>query len=271
MQDKRKPLDMAARERMTHLGVWFPIMVALTSLLASRAHAETETQLQVTARTNVEVRAAQVGVAPTEAQAVKDQATLMPAVKEAVKAGATKSLLEHTTNPSVDADLLRLAKVAGTNTTTNTGISPRKKPSLKGKRSKEPAQEGPVAKGPSAPHVAHAAGCTGAGIANYEEFAVAPEAVVGWIYIREQGWCYNGYSMTWLGGSFGTQWSWGPFCWTGLAENYSWDVEWSWVHMARWGSLGISYPWGCGGLWGGKVPIRIAANGYWDFYNDYGF
>lgn len=37
------------------------------------------------------------------------------------------------------------------------------------------------------------------------------------------------------------------------------------------GSLGVSYPWGCGGLKGGHAVIRIAANGYWDTYDDFGF
>jgi hypothetical protein len=41
--------------------------------------------------------------------------------------------------------------------------------------------------------------------------------------------------------------------------------------MANWGSLGISYPWGCLGIKGEKVVIRIASNGYWDTYDDYGF
>jgi hypothetical protein len=78
--------------------------------------------------------------------------------------------------------------------------------------------------------------------------------------------------MTSLGGyATFASWTWGPFCLGGKGEDYSWDPKPSWVHMAHWASLGSSYPWGCFTYSGGKVVIRIAWNGYWDTYNDYGF
>ncbi len=81
--------------------------MTMALVTAQPAFAEIETAAQTQARAAVEAKASQVGVAPTEAQAVKDQATLMPTVKEAVKAGDAMSLLEHSTNPSVTADVIK--------------------------------------------------------------------------------------------------------------------------------------------------------------------
>jgi hypothetical protein len=94
---------------------------------------------------------------------------------------------------------------------------------------------------------------------------------VGWIFVRENGWCGSGGRITWLGVPTFASWSWGPFCLGNQGDNYSWDGSVAWVHMAKWGSLGNSYPWGCFTWSGAKVVIRIAWTGYWDEYNDYGF
>ena len=101
-------LHVTSRGRRAVLLAATMILSAVLITLKSTAYAaEVETQAQTTARANVEAMAAKVGVASNEAQALQDQKTLMPAVKEAVAAGAGKSLLEHTTNPSVAADLAR--------------------------------------------------------------------------------------------------------------------------------------------------------------------
>jgi hypothetical protein len=94
---------------------------------------------------------------------------------------------------------------------------------------------------------------------------------IGWIYVRNNGWCGNGSAITWYDGPTYAAWSWGPYCWTSKGSDYSWDVYPSWIHAAHWGEFGVSYPWGCGGIRGGKAVLRFAANGRWDRYNDYGF
>jgi hypothetical protein len=104
--------------------------------------------------------AAKVGVAKDEAQALKDQKTLMPAVKEAVAAGAGRALLEHTTNPSVAADLARgYAK----RKTTRSALAKRTKPRQTPNGTGEPAQPANVeAKAAPARHSrAHTAACCG--------------------------------------------------------------------------------------------------------------
>ncbi len=98
-------------------------------MIASTASAEIETQVQTSARANVEAMAAKIGVATNEAQALKDQTTLMPVVKAAVAAGAGKSLLEYTANPSVAADLARgYAKRKMTRSALAKKIKPRRQP-----------------------------------------------------------------------------------------------------------------------------------------------
>jgi hypothetical protein len=94
---------------------------------------------------------------------------------------------------------------------------------------------------------------------------------VAWVWLRENGWCGNGYAMTWLGGVSFASWSWGPFCLGGKGTDYSWDGYPTWVHAAHWASLGYSYPWGCLTFRGNKAVIRWAANGYLDTVSDYGF
>ena len=98
-----------------------------------------------------------------------------------------------------------------------------------------------------------------------------PFGTIGWLYVRENGWCGQSGYIYWYGGPTFASWAWGIYCFANHGENYSWDGYPGWIHMANWASLGVSYPWGCAGISGGKVVIRIAWNGYWDRYNDYGF
>ena len=259
-------IDITSRGRRAALVCVITLGAIL--MMTSAASAEVETQAQTTARANVEAMAAKVGVASNEAQALKDQKTLMPAVKEAVVAGAGRALLEHTTNPSVAADLARgYAKRKLTRSALAKKTKPRRVPNGTG----GPAQPGNVeAKAAAARHSrAHTAACWGDAwtIQEWETWV----GTIAWIYARENGWCGEPYGMTWLGGPTYADWEWGPYCLAGHGEDYSWDQYPYWVHMANWGSLGISYPWGCLGVNGEKVVIRIASNGYWDTYNDYGF
>lgn len=249
--------------------------------LASPAFAETESAAQRPARTNVEVRAAQVGSASTEAQAVQDQATLMPAVKAAVKAGVTKSLMEHTSNPSVAADLVRVAgKVY-----VEKGMAVKKKPAKPAKGITGPAEPGEVeaptthSEAPPKERMAeaarrrfraHTAGCYGqANSTGWVELEGL--GTVSWVYVGISGWCGEWYGLTAVYGLIMPRWVWGPFCLANEGTNYTYDGSYAWIHMANWASFGINYAFGCWTYAGEKAVLRIADNGYWDRYNDYGF
>ena len=202
--------------------------------------------------------------------AAAQQAALRPSVEAAVARGEGPALLKST-NPSVLADLVPYSTV--TPTTGETGRHSKRRPKLR--RHPKPGVEPPAGEVPGAQiarvhPVAHAAGCWGWAWTQHD-ITVFGGNPIAWIYVRENGWCGNGYSMTWLGGPTFANWEWGPYCLTNHGENYTWDYWPTWVHMANWGTVGVSYPWGCFGLRGEKVVVRIAANGYWDTWNDYGF
>ena len=219
-------------------------MIMLAALVtAAPAPAETGEAAQA----KVEAQAANLGVALNEAQAVQDQAALMPAVKQAVKAGARESLL-HSTNPNVLSDALRFVK-----------------PKVKLRHSSKPKPGNAPASIARHRVRAHSAGCWGS------VYNMVQWGSVAWLYVRENGWCGDGYSIYWYGGATFAEWAWGPYCFTGRGNDYSWDVYPSWIHTAIWGEAGVTYVWGCFGISGGKAQVRFAANGYWDLYNDYGF
>ena len=231
---------------MRRLGLVLILMAGTVALTTGSAYAEVETQAQINAANAVESQAASLPAATNEAQAVQDQAALMPAVKQAVKAGASESLL-HSTNPSVLADALRL-----TPPKVKVGHSGKPKPANAPARSARRVR-------------AHSAGCWGS------VYNMVTWDSVAWLYVRENGWCGNGWDIYWYGGASFAEWAWGPYCFTGRGNDYSWDVYPSWIHTAVWGEVGVTYVWGCFGISGGKAQIRIAANGYWDLYNDYGW
>jgi hypothetical protein len=198
----------------------------------------------------VQEAAARLAPAASPAQARANQHALQPLVDQAVARGEASALLQSS-NPDVLADLLPYA-------------------TTQSDRAGRPPVGGPPARAASRHRPrAHAAGCWG-WISDQVTFSVFG-ASIAWIYVRNNGWCGNGYAITWYGGPTYAAWSWGPYCWTGKGSDYSWDGWPTWIHTAHWGTLGVSYPWGCGGLRGGKAQVRFAANGYWDTYNDFGF
>jgi hypothetical protein len=201
---------------------------------------------------DVNEQANRLPAAASPQAAEANQAALAPSVKAAIKAGHGKELLETTTSPDVRVDLLRYGLTA---TTTHSVDSSAVKP--------------PFAATAARRTRARAAGCYGWPWTQetFTEFGVT----VAWIFVRENGWCGSGGRITWLGGPTFADWTGLGFCKTGHGENYTWDGSVAWVHMANWGSFGISYPWGCASYHGMKVVERIAWNGYWDRYNDYGF
>jgi hypothetical protein len=196
--------------------------------------------------------AASLPVAANPQQASEHAAALQSDVAAAVRAGEGPALLSSN-DPDVLAALLPYANQQDNAT-----------------------GRAPIVRAPAGARIAsrhgpraHAAGCYGSpwNQLTWTEFGGA----VAWIYVRENGWCGSGGWITWYGGPTFARWEWGPFCLTGRGSDYSWDAWPSWIHMAYWATLGVSYPWGCFGYSGGKVVIRIAWNGYWDRYNDYGF
>jgi hypothetical protein len=200
----------------------------------------------------VEETAARLGPAANPQQAQAQVALMAPSVGAAIKAGegATVLALAAKGNVAVAAGLI---------------------PYIRGREeASPPSGKSPPAFAARQRHVkAHAAGCYGSP-SNQWTWTVAG-ANVGWVYVRENGWCGSGGRITWYGGPTFAHWTQFPWCLTGEGTDYSWDVYPSWIHMAHWGTLGLSYPWGCAGYYGGKAPVRIAWNGYWDRYNDYGF
>ncbi len=241
---------------------------------ATPAMAEIETAAQTQARSAVESQAAAIGVAPTEAQAVKDQAALMPAVKKAVASGVNAmSLVEHANNPSVTADVIKASGGLKVKRTKSTAPK-HTKPALKrnGTEGKEITLGVQAAR--HRPR-AHAADACWSGAWTMEEWAIAPGAIVGWVYANAGAWCGRyGWWLYWYGGPTLAQWSWGggDFCMANINQSFTWDVYPTWIHTGEWGTLGLSYPWGCWGVFGsGRAVVRIAANGYWDTYDDFGF
>jgi hypothetical protein len=212
---------------------------------------------------NANETASRLPTAASPAAAEANQAALAPSVKATVAEGGERELLETTTSPDVRFDLLRYGKV----TVTSTQSPP--------SRFTKPASA-PI--GVAARHVkAHAAGypgehCYGSPWTkrNYNTAA----GTISWVFSRENGWCgEQGYQnrITWLGGPTFASWSQWPYCQTNQRSDYSWDGWPTWVHMGNWGTVGISYAWGCAGFSTIHAVVRINAGGYYDFYDDYGF
>jgi hypothetical protein len=223
------------------------LTVGVGSMMASSAQASPDVQ-------SVEAQASTLPAAASQQAAEENQKALAPSVKVSIAAGHGRELLESTSSLDVRADLLRFgATVTQTHSPASVYAKPTNAPKAQASRRVR----------------VHSAGCYGHPWS--QTYWNVAGGTIGWLYVRANGWCgQNGY-MTWLGGATFAQWAWGIYCFTGVGHDYSWDGYPAWVHMANWGSLGVSYPWGCAGIRGGKVQIRIAWNGYWDEYNDYGF
>jgi hypothetical protein len=218
--------------------------VGLASMVGSAQAASPDVQ-------GVEAQASRLPAAANAQAAEANQRALGPAVKASIAAGHGRELLETTTSPDVRYDLLRYGGV-----TVSSAHSPK-------------SVYAPPAGSARVKHRAHSAGCYGSpwSQTNWTVWG----SVIGWLYVRENGWCGQSGYIYWYGGATFASWAWGPYCFASKGADYSWDYYPSWIHMAHWGSLGVAYPWGCLGASGGKVQIRIAWNGYWDEYNDYGF
>ncbi len=111
----------------------------------------------------------------------------------------------------------------------------------------------------------------GSHIGNRYTFTVAGKKVA-WFEEDHNYWCGNGYSITQNGLGFYTrQWVQFPWCLNVTSKLSGWDgPHSSWAHGGIWASLGLTTPWDtCGTYKTGHVVLRIAANGYYDYYDDY--
>lgn len=211
--------------------------------------------VQAQARQQVEAQSNAVGVAPNEAQAQQDQRTLAPAVNRAIAAGAGPELMASK-NPSVLADVLQhvsMTEVHGT-------PSLIKRPGTGGIGSAQIARRRVRA---------HAAGCWN-GVWDQWYWRTPWGSTIGWLYVALSVWCGDGYAISYDAGVTLATWAWGPYCMSNVFHANAWDYWPVWIHMGQWGSLGVPYPWGCAGLKGGHAILRVAGNGYWDTYDDFG-
>jgi hypothetical protein len=114
---------------------------------------------------------------------------------------------------------------------------------------------------------AKAASCWAAG--HSTQATVSLGVNFGWRKVEENGWCGNGSSITWNGGASFTSWRGAPYCWNDPANNWSWDVPFSWIHGGNAGTLGGSYIWGCASSPHIQAGLRINARGGFDHYDDF--
>ncbi len=198
-----------------------------------------------------EVSALPAATSPQMAEA--NQAAVATSVKNAIAAGYGQQLSETTKSLDVKADLLRYSKVH-----------------VKSEKSPKSGFEPPAfAAKKRSVKSAHSASCYGSPY--NRKWLELYGAYIAWVFVRENGWCGSYGRITWYGGPTFADWEYGPYCLANHGKDYSWDVYPSWIHMANWGTVGISYPWGCFGIRGIKTVLRIAWNGYNDGGNDYGF
>ena len=99
---------------------------------------------------------------------------------------------------------------------------------------------------------------------------------MAWWAVVEGEWCGNGSAITFEAGPGGggtyPEWAFGGWCLTNEIRDHSWDIFASWIHMRHTATVGVSYAFGCFGYLETATSIlRIAANGYYDYHNDYGY
>ncbi len=196
--------------------------------------------------------AAQQAVPSNPQQARAQVALMAPSVGAAIKAGEGAKVLALAANGNLAVAAGLVPYVTGS------------------KEASPPSGKSPLAFAARTRHArAHAAGCYGS--PNERWTWTVAGVKVGWVYVRANGWCGSGGRITWYGGATFAHWTQSPWCIAGEGTDYSWDRYPSWIHMMNWGTLGLSYAWGCAGYHGGKANLRIAWNGYWDSYDDFGF
>jgi hypothetical protein len=253
----------------------------LLALPASYASAETAPALSANEQAAVNSVAAKARTLPlTVSQAVadNDRAAIQPVVDAALATGGQKVaryLVDTSKDPNVVAAVIN--RYPPTRVEHTSGTSPFAAPAgmpgasiARAKHRYHVMRGGGVRARANPTHQlhAHSSGCWG-NVWDQQEWYEAG-AATAWIYDRVNGWCGNGSSITWYGGPTFSQWTWGVFCLNDGGKDFSWDRPWSWIHEGFWASYGISYAFGCGTYSSGHAVNRIAANGYYDHYDDYG-
>jgi hypothetical protein len=187
-----RPLRAVAAVALATLG--------LVSMMSAAAQASPDVQ-------SVEAQASRLPAAANAQAAEANANALAPSVKAAIASGHGRELSESSKSPDVALDILRFGGLHVTSTHWPASIYTK------------PAN---APKAQTARRVrAHAAGCWGA-VANQTNYNTAWGSTISWVWVRANGWCGNGSSMTWLGGASFQRWSWGPYCQANQRADYSW-------------------------------------------------
>lgn len=121
--------------------------------------------------------------------------------------------------------------------------------------------------------IAHAASCWGP-VKSYWVHTIAGGANVASLTETNPSWCGNGSSISFGFNNWDHQtWSNYPYCLTNVSNHQGWDQHPAWAHGGLWGTTGVySLAIVCIPILGSEhVTLRVAANGYWDRYDDFGF
>lgn len=103
---------------------------------------------------------------------------------------------------------------------------------------------------------------------------------IGSVSVGVNGWCAGpgNQAIVAVFGWFFPSWAWGPYCINNDIETHGPDYALGslgpntlMAHGLHSGHLGVSYPWGCGGLNPGEDALRIYWWGGADSVNDWGF
>jgi hypothetical protein len=103
---------------------------------------------------------------------------------------------------------------------------------------------------------------------------IAGGATVVWLKEINPQWCGNGSSITYGHDNWEhPNWSNYPYCLTSVNNEQGWDINPSWAHGRQAATTGIYSPAIiCVPILGSEhVTVRVAASGYWDRYDDFGY
>lgn len=121
--------------------------------------------------------------------------------------------------------------------------------------------------------IAKAAGCWGPARDTWRH-TIAGGANVVSLTETNPSWCGNGSSITFGHDNWDHKpWSQYPYCLTNVSNHQGWDHYASWAHGGIWGTTGIyTIAFVCAPILGSEhATVRVAANGYHDGYDDFGF
>jgi len=101
---------------------------------------------------------------------------------------------------------------------------------------------------------------------------------LAWSQVGVGGWCAGpgGQAIVEVSGWSFPNWLAAPYCVAGDPTTHGPDGSYvgsnsTWAHGLQTLHVGISYAFGCAGLNTAEDALRIAYNGYWDGYDDFGY